>query len=305
MEFELLPGPPTLAEALGEVQYDRVGFTIAYVLHHIRGLGRGFRVWESPWPADQWEAALPTTATQTTDAALRYLAGPHEAPFLLFLHYRCTHDPYASDPRWRFGSKPVDEYDSATAYCDDELGRLFRALEARPDAGRTATFVFSDHGELFGEHGYEHHGNSLYEPDLRVVLLARVPGLSKRTVDVPVSLVDLNPTVRMLAGARAERADPAPWSLLPLMSGAETAAWEKRPIFFSIDIFSQAGRHRARGVLRGRYKYLNDTTTAQRELFDVMDDPLEQHDLSLALPGERAALIDLLDSRDALMFRPQ
>jgi arylsulfatase A-like enzyme len=306
MHFELLPGPPTLAEALEEAHYDRVGFTIPYVLHHIQGLGRGFRVWDSPTPAERWEELTPTAATATTDAALGFLGAPHADPYLLFLHYRCTHDPYSADARWHFGSSPVDQYDSAAAYCDHELGRLFHALDARPDAGRTATIVFSDHGELFGEHGYDHHGNSLYEPDVRVLLLARIPGLSPRTVDVPVSLVDLNPTLRALAGLRVDRPDPAPWNLFPLMSGqADREPWLTRPLFLSSDIFRETGRRRARGVMRGRYKYVSDTSTGQQQLFDVLDDPQEQHDLSLSLPAERGALQEILDSRDAVVFKPQ
>lgn len=304
MEIELFPGPQTLAEALAEVSYDRVGFTISYVIQHVRGAGRGFRTWDTPWPKDQWAAAEPTAATTTTDAALAYLGEPHGAPFFLFLHYQCTHDTYSAKPRWPFGSSPIDQYDSAAAYCDDELGRLFRALDARPDAGRTATLVFSDHGELFGEHGFSNHGNSLYEPDARVLLLARVPGLSTRTVDVPVSLVDLNPTVRALAGAKAARTDPAPWNLLSLMDGGDTVPWETRPIFSSVDITTLTGRRTARGVVRGRYKYIADAATDQKKLFDLVDDPLEQRDLSAVLPAESADLEEILEGRDAVVLKP-
>lgn len=304
MEIELFPGPQTLAEALSEVSYDRVGFTISYVIQHMRGAGRGFRTWDTPWPKNQWAAAEPTAATTTTDAALAYLGEPHDGPFFLFLHYQCTHDTYSAKPRWPFGSSPIDQYDSAAAYCDDELGRLFRALDARPDAGRTATLVFSDHGELFGEHGFSNHGNSLYEPDARVLLLARVPGLSTRTVDVPVSLVDLNPTVRALAGAKAARTDPAPWNLLSLMDGGDTVPWQTRPIFSSVDITTLTGRRTARGVVRGRYKYIADAATDQKQLFDLVDDPLEQRDLSAVLPAESADLEEILEGRDAVVLKP-
>ncbi len=304
MEIELFPGPETLAEALAEVHYDRVGFTISYVIQHIRGAGRGFRTWDTPWPTDQWDAAAPTAATTTTDAALGYLDEPHDAPFFLFVHYQCTHDTYSANPRWPFGSSPIDQYDSAAAYCDDELGRLFRALDARADAGRTATIVFSDHGELFGEHGYSNHGNSLYEPDARVVLLARVPGLSARTVDVPVSLVDLNPTLRALAGARVARIDPAPWNLLSLMGGGDPAPWQTRPIFSSVDVNTLTGRRTARGVVRGRYKLMSDGATDKKKLFDLIDDPLEQRDLSAVLLAEAADLQEILEGRDAVVLKP-
>src|SRR5262249_26841207 len=151
--------------------YDKVGFSISYVVQHIFGIGQGFRRWETPWPPEDWARTYGTAATLTTEAALAYLAsqGQGHGPFLLFAHYQCTHDPYSARPEWKFGDEEVDHYDSAAAYCDDELGRLITAIDARDDAKNTAVVVYSDHGELFGDHGLTSHGGSLYEADVRVL----------------------------------------------------------------------------------------------------------------------------------------
>jgi arylsulfatase A-like enzyme len=296
IRFELLP-TPTFASRLGEVGYARFGFTISYVVQHILGVGYGFESWETPWPADDWERSEVQSATLTTDAAMKKLGElPDDGskPYLLFLHYRCTHDPYVDKPKWNFGTSPMDKYDSAAAYCDDELGRFLKSVEERRDAQRTAIIVFSDHGELFGEHGLQYHGNSLYEPDVRALLVARVPGVGVSRVDAPVSLFDLAPTVLSLAGA------PVPpglagWNLLPLMAGGDTAPSERRPLFMFSQAKSGTAWSESRGVVIGRQKLIRDLTSGYVELFDVIEDPEEKDNLADAYVQRRTELEDSIE----------
>jgi arylsulfatase A-like enzyme len=301
-DFELLQGAPTLAERLAPLGYERIGYTISYVLQHIHGVGAGFGVWETPWTAEAWKTSEPRAATLTTDAAIRFFERPATSeghPFFLFLHYRCTHDPYAPDPRWRFGHFLMDDYDSAVAYCDDEVGRLLRSLSKRPDAERTAVIVYSDHGELFGEHGYDNHAKTLLEPDVRVLLLMRIPGLKQvGTVNAPVTLLDLAPTIESLALATSDAAQPG-WNLLPILVRGDAAADKARPIFLWTDHLVGAVQHEAHGVLALDRKYVRDYTTNTTRLFDLRDDPGEHHDASATLPQERARLAALLDSWEA------
>ncbi len=305
VDFEMLPGSTTLAERLGRVGYDRVGYTISYAIQHIRGTGQGFRLWETPWPVNEWEQVETTAATQTTDAALEYMKRQVDPlhPYLLFLHYRCTHDPYSANARWKFGSASMDQYDSALAYCDDEIGRLLASMDQRADKDRTAVVVFSDHGELFGEHGFEEHGNSLFEPDVRALLLMRVPGVTQvPTVDSSVTLLDLEPTLLSLADAPPDNTTNG-WNLVPFLEEGDRAADPRRPIYLYSDLTKGTVRHEARGVIVGRYKFIRDVSSGISELFDVQDDPREGTDLSVALPRVRAELGELLESweKEALL----
>ena len=43
-----------------------------------------------------------------------------------------------------------DSYDDCVAYLDDQLGRLFAALDARKLLANTVVVVTADHGELLG-----------------------------------------------------------------------------------------------------------------------------------------------------------
>lgn len=304
-QFDLLPAAFTLAEQLRDVGYDRFGLTIGPMIAHSQGMGQGFRVWSAPWSYGlSAEEVNAMSATRTTDAATRYLEehSPGKALFL-FAHYQCTHEPYVKHAEWDFGDADVDRYDSALAYCDREIGRLLEAVDARPDAPKTVTILYSDHGELFGEHGFHEHGNSLFEPDVRVVLLVRPPALLRtesklRTVTVPVSLIDITPTLLDLAGA--------PWSseaggtsLVPLLEAPADPALAARPIFLFADLMRPTLRYEARGVVENGFKYVRYEPAGIEQLFDLRQDPLESKNLAASRRPLAARLSRMIDDQEA------
>jgi len=158
-------------------------------------------------------------AARLTDDFLAWLPKRDDRPFFAFLNYYDAHEPYLPPPpfRWRFGAKnslywlrePAyrysnkeiqelkDAYDSAIAYLDDQLGRLFRELDERNILDNTVVIITSDHGEEFAEHDVVDHGNSLYVPSLHVPLLIRFPARvpSGQRIGHPVSLRQLPATI--------------------------------------------------------------------------------------------------------------
>jgi arylsulfatase A-like enzyme len=301
--FQLEPGATTVAELLGPHGYDTVGYTISYVMHHNLGLGQGFRVWTTPWPVDDWLASYPVAAERTTDAALAYLAetpADGSRPYFLFGHYRCTHDPYIPYEEWHYGNSPSDVYDGTINYCDVHIGRLLDALESRADYDRTVVVLFSDHGELFGEHGLTNHGNSLYEPDVRVLMLARFPFGDARTVETPVALADIAPTVLDLAGLPPLR-DADGWSLLTHVSPDAPTDPASRPLFMFTDIWRANVHIEERAVLRWPMKYIRDVRTGSARLYDVVADPAEEDDLASETNLGHAELSELLDAHEAFI----
>ena len=86
----------------------------------------------------------------------------------------------------------------------DELEKLFAALEHDGLLANTLVVLVSDHGEEFLEHGQVMHGLAQYEESVRVPFLLWGPGVP-RDVRVPesVSLVDVMPTVLDLLGMPA------------------------------------------------------------------------------------------------------
>ncbi|MDJ0764635.1 MAG: sulfatase-like hydrolase/transferase [Myxococcota bacterium] len=300
--FTLKPQAVTVAETLAKVGYDTVGYTISYVAQHIRGLGQGFRIWQTPWPTEQWRKVFGRAATKTANAAIEYINDvPPDGsrPFFLFTHFRCNHDPYIKHPEWDFGDRDIDKYDSATAYCDREVGRLLDTLVARSDADQTALFVFSDHGELFGDHGYTNHGNSLYEPDVRIVLLVKIPGVDPQTVMSPVLLTDIVPTISALANVPPPKGGNG-FNLLSYVTGEEKKLYQ-RPLFLFTDLKKGAIKRDASAVVQWPYKGIYDRKLGQKEVYHLESDPLESSNLSARNKQKSNQLFELLESYEVTL----
>ena len=294
------PDAEFVAERLAARGYATVGYPISHVAHHFRGVEQGFDHWQEPWDTHVTRDMYRTMATETSDAALATIADRREsdAPYLLFLHYLCTHGPYIGYPEWPYGDAPIDLYDSALSYCDSEVGRVIDAIDAEGDPPRpTSIILMSDHGELFGEHGGSHHGLSLYEPEVRALLLARIAGLPRETVEAPVSIADVAPTMLELAGITPPETVDA-WSLLAHF-GEPPASLPERPLFMFA--FNRRGNvvYDSGAVLRWPYKLVRDRRTGTDQLFDIERDPEEAANLVELLPEVYAELGELLEAYEA------
>ena len=158
-------------------------------------------------------------AAPTTDRALEWLSTTpsDEAPYFLFVTYMDPHDPYFRHPydghaigravhgypQPEQAEHIIELYDGEISYWDQHFGRLMEALRQRPDWDRTIVVVCSDHGEEFNEHGGWYHGTTLYEEQVRVPLLVRLPDseLGGTAEDRWVGLIDIAPTLARLTGA--------------------------------------------------------------------------------------------------------
>ena len=160
--------------------------------------------------------------------------GGKPQPFFLFAHYWDPHTPYLppppfsrmfytgdeTDPKNRsmdpvFGFEPFSEYfktwmggvtdirfpiaqfDAEIAYVDAALGHVFTMLDELRLADDTLVVITADHGEILDDHvGYfDHHG--LYEGNVHVPLIMRLPGRVVAGKRVPgfVRLRDVAPTI--------------------------------------------------------------------------------------------------------------
>ena len=91
----------------------------------------------------------------------------------------------------------VDLYDEEIRRFDDNLKRLFEAI----DLEETVVAIVADHGELFGEHeNHFQHGPWMYDELLHVPMLFLGPGVPESRVEIPVSLIDLVPTLLSASG---------------------------------------------------------------------------------------------------------
>jgi arylsulfatase A-like enzyme/uncharacterized membrane protein YbhN (UPF0104 family) len=158
-------------------------------------------------------------AEAATDRTIEWLATTpsDEAPYFLFVSYMDPHDPYFRHPydghaigRAIHGNPRPDQveevtelYDGEIRYWDEHFGRLVQTLRRRPDWDRTIVIVCSDHGEELYDHGGWYHGITLYEEQVRVPLVVRLPSseLGGTSEQRWVGLVDIAPTIARLVGA--------------------------------------------------------------------------------------------------------
>lgn len=91
-------------------------------------------------------------------------------------------------------------YDDEVAFVDQQLGRLFAALDEAGLSDEIVVVLTSDHGEELFDHRGSEHGHTMYDELLRVPLVVRAPEVQPGRRTEPVSLVDLFPTLLFAFG---------------------------------------------------------------------------------------------------------
>jgi N-acetylglucosamine-6-sulfatase len=179
---------------------------------------------------------------------------------------------------------------------DDNVGRLSKALDENGTAQRTALFVTSDGGFMWGEHGL-YRKRTAYEPSIHVPLLVRYPQeiAEGSTLSELVLNIDIAPTLLDLAGVPI----PAVYqgrSLRPLW-GAGALDWRKDLLYFdSWGKFMDGPQELA--VCTARYKYVRYRRGEIEEaLYDLETDPDERR--NLAKQDEHASRLAMMAARMA------
>jgi arylsulfatase A-like enzyme len=175
-------------------------------------------------------------------------------------------------------------YYGMIASLDDMVGRVLKTLSELGLTDSTYVIFSSDHGEMAGEQN-QILKRSMYESSIHVPLMISGPDVrSGATVDDPVSLVDIYPTLMEMSGAEYQPSigpagndftEPAGESLMPQLVGSEPRerSWA----------FAEYNGDRCNtGVymLRDRrYKYLHHHGF-RPQLFDLPSDPWEAEDIA-------------------------
>jgi arylsulfatase A-like enzyme len=236
-------------------------------------------------------------ASLVSDEFLGWQEGLGGRPFFAFLNYFDAHGPYRAPREYRdlFGpdSVPLNRYDAAIRYIDDELDRVFTTLADRGVLDETIVIVTSDHGEEFGERGTWGHGQSVYTELVRVPLVLRYPPSVPRgaRIGAAVSLRDVAATLLDLAGIQDSRFPGRPWSQLwsagGRVDGGEPVISETTATPDTVTK-GRITRSAAMGDL-----HLVRWYNGKEELFNYRSDPAELQFLPLE-PSPNAALVAAL-----------
>ncbi len=207
------------------------------------------------------------------------------------------------------------EFAAMVESVDESVGRIRATLKELGLDDNTIIIFFSDNGGMsaanFGD-PKRHISKSrldkafstsnlplrggkgwFYEGGIREPLIIKWPQVSKpgTVCDVPVISVDFFPTIMEMTGIDY---DPAKIvldgeSLVPYVKGKTTG--KDRPIFWHFPHYSNHGGQSPEGAVRyGDYKLIEYYENYTVQLFNLKDDPQEQHDLS----GENAKKVNEL-----------
>ncbi len=176
-------------------------------------------------------------------------------------------------------------YSADVSIIDHAIGNMLSALDQRGFLDNTWVIYTSDHGEMGGNHGLMSKC-VLYQPAVRVPLIVRPPGgCAPRVVDALVEQLDVPATLREIAGAPAVPAGEGR-SILEAVHGDSPHPRE-------VSISENWG---FASFETERYKIVVDEDAgAPCQLFDLRDDPLEDHDL-LPDPSAGSAVDELMET---------
>jgi arylsulfatase A-like enzyme len=227
---------------------------------------------------------------------------------------------------YTFGQKELSEARLARgrlkyAACVAELDALFEdllsSLEKAGCLENTVVILTADHGEHLGEHHLLDHQYSLYEPLIRVPLLACGPGLLEPGREArPVTNCDIFPTLLEVAGINCpeEIGDKAKSLLHPEEERIRVAELPAFPThWFSLVSKKYAGfdprpfARTLRAAYKGKFKLIA-SSDGRHELYDLSADPDEADNLAAARPELLERMRKVLDewvaSFDKVSFGP-
>jgi len=266
-----------------------------------------------------------------TDEAVVFLEKRNsKTPFLLYLSYYNVHTPitpykkryehFQASAAARFqDATPVRKehegisrlrqdnaaYASMIAAVDDSVGRILAKLDDLELASGTVVFFFSDNGGLSTLRGMGPTCNLplragkgwLYEGGVREPMILRAPGITRpgSVCNTPVVSMDFFPTMLELAGLPAmpeKHADGV--SLAPLLKGSNTLP--PRPLCWHYPHYHGSTWTPGASIRDGDWKLIEFYHWGNVELYNLKDDPGEQHDLSKNNAAKATELLDKLHS---------
>ena len=272
----------TLATSFSDEGYRTGAFVSASVLSRRYGLDRGFDVYDDDLSEGLHlrQGMVPARRGDITmETALAWIDEQLDSePFFSWIHLYDPHAPY--NPPLEFRRRfPSDPYTGEIAFTDSLIGRLVDFLEERGIEDNTYVAVIADHGEGLGEHGEATHALLLHQATIHVPWIMWGPGIPADVrFGLPVSGIDVAPTLAALAGVRAPNADRSKArSVFSDDVQSQTEALE-RPVYFETMLPEyQYGWKGLRAVRRGEWELVSGV---RGEVFNLRFDPRELSDLS-------------------------
>jgi arylsulfatase A-like enzyme len=314
----VLPSEAKLpAEILREAGFRTVGlFRNGWVAPNF-GFSQGFEVYHQPatLPLTPNERRLnpslqdPASDTSAVEAFRSFLSVSAHDRWFVYLHLMDVHQYTYDSQSALFGTSISDIYDNSIRREDGMVGSLLDHLAEAKVLDQTLIVIASDHGEAFGERGFEGHARNVFQEVTEVPFVIAFPfrlepGL---VIDTRTQNVDIWPTLLDLLGLPPiEPSDGR--SLVPLIRAAargEPLPQDGRNAIAHLDQTWGQGHDRPPAPMVAvasdgfRYVLATQGGHGEEDLFDRQGDPVETIDVREQHPDVterlRAAAREYLD----------
>ncbi|WP_165072979.1 sulfatase [Paludisphaera rhizosphaerae] len=268
----------------------------------------------APWKIDTLSEGKPGDylTDRLGDEAVRYLQDHKDRPFFLYFPHYGVHTPIQgrADLVEKYNKKlrpGLEHHNPAYAAMvesvDETVGRVRKTLADLGIADRTIVVVASDNGgrvPTTSNKPLRAGKGSCYEGGVRVPLIISWPGVTKPggVCDAPVITADLYPTLLQATGLKdAPEHRPDGVSLVPLLR--RTGDLKRDALFWHYphhQHYQQGGTMPYSAVREGDLKLIEQLDDGRLELYNLCDDPGEQHDLAAEKPDVARRLRDRLQA---------
>jgi arylsulfatase A-like enzyme len=285
------------AEVLREAGFRTAGLWRNGWVSGYFGFDQGFDAYERPMdrpPPLSVQRENPTLKTVGTDmdaveAAATFLRIYGEERWFLYLHLMDVHEYLYDEDSALFGTSYSDVYDNSIRRTDMVLAQLRIHLLRSGLLDRTLLVIASDHGEAFGERGFEGHARVVYRESTEVPWILSLPFKLEPGIVVRsrTQNVDIWPTLFDLLGLPARDGVDGRSRVPEILAAArgEAIAADEVPAIAHLD--QTWGRRDMDpsptvAVARGPFRYVRRESPGQEpleELFDGDRDPSERENL--------------------------
>lgn len=244
-----------------------------------------------------------------TDQAIEFIASNNEAPFFCYLSFNAPHTPLQVPEKYYDMYKDVDpssgfddgrpfpemsekdKEDARKVYAmvtniDDNVGRLLNKLKELKLDKNTIVIFMTDNGPQQSRYvgGMRGRKGSVYRGGTRVPFYFKYPERYKKDGDIETMAahIDVLPTLAEVCRVQLPHDRNVDGrSLVPLLEG-KMVDWEERP-FFSYWTRKYPEKYNNISLQKGSFKLVGNTDynaeVSDFELFDIKQDPYEQHNI--------------------------
>lgn len=218
---------------------------------------------------------------------------PHNPPERIKAHYR-----------GKAGAPSKVNYWAMCEWFDETCGQVLDELNQRGLADNTIVVYVTDNGWIQDPASYRNAPKSKlsqYDGGLRTPIMIRWPGrVEPQIVDTPVESIDIAPTLLQAVGLEPT-AEMQGVSLLDAQAvAARKAIFGETFAHDAVDVDDPAACLEYRWCVSWPWKLIAPNTEVlpkgKLELFNIADDPREEHELSAKHPAEVEKLTQLLDA---------